>query len=74
MPFQGTLALILDDDSVRKVFSTCISYGLEFAFHKKVLLKGKTFKLWSQAGNGNGSVVPFISLSLSLHSTWLYDC
>ena len=48
----GTLPMILEDDSVRKVFSTCISYGLEFAFHKKVLLKGKTFKLWSQAALG----------------------
>lgn len=40
---------MLSDEGLKKTFASGISYGLEFAFYKKVMLKGKTLKLWSQA-------------------------
>ena len=43
------MTALLEEENLRKAFQMCLSYGLEFAFYKKVLIKGKTLKLWSQA-------------------------
>ena len=40
---------MLADESLKKTFASGISYGLEFAFYKKIMINGKTLKLWSQA-------------------------
>ena len=52
LPLPGSMQSLMDDENLRKAFQACISYGLEFAFHKKILLKNKTVKLWSQASFG----------------------
>lgn len=51
-PLPGSMQSMMEDENLRKAFQACISYGLEFAFHKKILLKNKTLKVWSQAGFG----------------------